>query len=155
MPAMKVVQRDYVNLYNRFVSFGPNARNNGIGAHGVHWEIEDMYDDILESQPTVQWNGAEYPSLGEVVDAANVILRLAPETNGEAAYRAYLAHEKTVGLPLADLAEGARSVNMTFEDLQRQPRRLLTRLYRLWRTPSDVQAKGQSTALWRPGQNPG
>ena len=126
MPAMKVVERDYVNLYNRFISFGPNARNSGIGAHGVHWEIEDMYDEMLKTHPTVQWNGSKYPGLNDVVDAANVILRLAPETNGEAAYRAYQAHEENVGLPLADLAEGTRSVSMTFEDIQRQPRRLLT-----------------------------
>jgi nitrate reductase alpha subunit len=126
MPAIKVVERDYKNLYNHFISFGTNARNNGIGAHGVHWEIEDLYDEMLETHPTVQWNGSQYPSLDNATHAANVILRLAPETNGESAYRAYLAHEKTVGLPLVDLAQEARSVTMTFEDLQRQPRRLLT-----------------------------
>jgi nitrate reductase alpha subunit len=126
MPAMKVVERDYKNLYNRFISFGINARNQGIGAHGVHWQIEDQYDEMLETHPSVHWNGSQYPSLGDATHAANVILRLAPETNGESAYRAYLAQEKTVGLPLVDLAEDARSVTMTFEDLQRQPRRLLT-----------------------------
>ncbi len=126
MPGMKVVERDYVNLYNHFISFGPKARQGGIGAHGVHWEIEDMYDEMLETHPTVKWNGSKYPSLDEVVDAANVILRLAPETNGEAAYRAFLDQEEKVGLPLADLAQGTRGVSMTFEDIQQQPRRLLT-----------------------------
>jgi nitrate reductase alpha subunit len=126
MPGMKVVERDYVNLYNHFISFGPEARQAGIGAHGVHWEIEDMYDEMLETHPTVKWNGSKYPSLDKVVDAANVILRLAPETNGESAYRAFLDQEEKVGLPLADLAQGTRGVSMTFEDIQRQPRRLLT-----------------------------
>jgi nitrate reductase alpha subunit len=126
MPGMKVVERDYVNLYNHFISFGPKARQGGIGAHGVHWQIEDMYDEMLETHPTVKWNGSKYPSLDEVVDAANVILRLAPETNGEAAYRAFQDQEQKVGLPLADLAEGNRGVTMTFEDIQQQPRRLLT-----------------------------
>ncbi len=126
MPGMKVVERDYVNLYNHFISFGPKARQAGIGAHGVHWAIEDMYDEMLETHPTVKWNGSKYPSLDEVVDAANVILRLAPETNGESAYRAFLDQEEKVGLPLADLAQGTRGVSMTFEDIQQQPRRLLT-----------------------------
>ena len=126
MPAMQVVERDYVNLYHRFISFGPQARAKGIGAHGVHWGIEDMYDEILGTHPTVQWKGTKYPSLEEVKHAINVILRLAPETNGQAAHRAYQAHEETVGLPLADLAEPSRSVSMTFEDIQQQPRRLLT-----------------------------
>lgn len=128
MPAMKLVTRDYKNLYNRFISFGPNARSGGIGAHGVSWAIEDMYDEIIEQKafPTVEWGGETYPGLDDVKDAANIILRLAPETNGEAAYRAYQAQEINVGLPLADLAEDTRGVTMTFEDLKTQPRRLLT-----------------------------
>ncbi|NOK63944.1 MAG: hypothetical protein GFH27_549319n124 [Chloroflexi bacterium AL-W] len=122
MPAMKIVTRDYKNLYNRLISFSPQARTQGIGTHGVHWEIADMYDDMLHTHPTVQWNGTVYPSLEDVVDAANVILRLAPETNGESAYRAYQAHAQRVGLPLADLVEKSRSVTMTFDDLKQQPR---------------------------------
>jgi nitrate reductase alpha subunit len=126
MPHLKLVERDYKNLYHRFISFGPGARNKGIGAHGVHWEIDDLYDEMLHTHPTVQWNGAKYPSLDDVTHAANVILRLAPETNGESAYRAYQAQQEKVGLPLLDLAEGNRGISMTFEDIQRQPRRLLT-----------------------------
>ncbi len=126
MPNMKLVTRDYKNLYNRFLSFGPNARNNGLGAHGVHWEIDDIYDEMLTTHPTVQWGGKKYPSLDDVKHAINVILRLAPETNGQSAYRAFKSHEKKVGLPLADLGEEAQSVVTTFEGLQAQPRRLLT-----------------------------
>jgi len=125
MPAIKLVQRDYKNLYNRFISFGPQARANGIGAHGVNWQIDDLYDDLLKTHPTVRWNQTKYPALDDVVDAANVILALAPETNGESAYRAYQAHEKTVGLPLVDLAEGDRNIKTTFEDLRQQPARIL------------------------------
>jgi nitrate reductase alpha subunit len=55
-----------------------------------------------------------------------VILALAPETNGEAAHRAFLAEEEKTGVPLADLAAGGRGVRTTFDDLARQPRRLLT-----------------------------
>ena len=41
------------------------------------------------------------------------------------AARAFHAEEKKVGLPLADLAEETRGVRMSFDDLRRQPRRLL------------------------------
>jgi nitrate reductase alpha subunit len=126
MPALTVVERDYVNLASRFVSFGPAARQNGIGVHGVTWSIDDQYDELLRGRPTVEWGGRRYPSLAEPVDAANVILHLAPETNGEAAYRAFQAEEKKVGVPLADLAERNRGVRTTFDDLRAQPRRLLT-----------------------------
>ncbi len=37
MPGLKVVARDYKNLYNQFISFGPPGRRNGLGAHGTHY----------------------------------------------------------------------------------------------------------------------
>lgn len=126
MPNLVVVERDYANLWNRFVSLGPAVREQGIGAHGISWPVEDAYDELAQQRPAPKWNGKTYPSLDDAVEAANVILRLAPETNGEMAYRAFKAEEAKVGLPLADLAEAYRSVSFTFEDLLRQPRRLLT-----------------------------
>jgi nitrate reductase alpha subunit len=125
MPNFVVVERDYVNLYKRFISFGPNARNGGIGAHGLSWQIEDMYDELVKKNPTESWGGKTYPSLADTVDTANIILALAPETNGEAAYRAFEVEEKKVGLPLTQLAAGSRDVKTTFADLDRQPRRFL------------------------------
>ncbi len=126
MPNLAVVERNYVNLYNRFISFGPAARANGIGAHGIRWPIADLCDELLASRPAVTWGGATYPSLEDAVDAADVILHLAPETNGEAAYRAFKVEEEKIGLPLADLAERTRGTRYTYKDLLQQPRRLLT-----------------------------
>jgi nitrate reductase / nitrite oxidoreductase, alpha subunit len=125
MPNLSVVERDYGNLYRQFVSFGPVARNEGIGFHGLSWPVEDLYDELARSRPAADWDGGSYPSVADAVDAANLLLHLAPETNGESAYRAFKAEEKKVGLPLADLAEGVRDVRYTFEDISRQPRRLL------------------------------
>ncbi len=126
MPNFVVVERDYANLYNRFISFGPLAKRDGIGAHGLNWPIDDLYDELIRTRPTIKWQQQEYPSLADAVQAANVILHLAPETNGEVAYRAFKKEEEKVGLALADLAEAARSVRTTFKDLTQQPRRLLT-----------------------------
>jgi nitrate reductase alpha subunit len=126
MPNLAIVERDYVNLFNRFISFGPVARRDGIGDHGMVWPIEDLYDEWRKSRPTVAWDGQVYPSLDEAVDAANLILRLAPETDGESAYRAFKVLEEKVGMPLADLAEKVRGVRFTFQDLVQQPRRILT-----------------------------
>jgi nitrate reductase alpha subunit len=126
MPKMKIVTRDYKNLYNRFISFGPDAREKGLSAHGVHWSIDDMYDETLKTHPTTQWDGKTYPSLEDVVHAINIVLRFAPEANGQSAYRAFVEQEKKVGLPLKDLGEGNRNATVTYEDIQRQPRRILT-----------------------------
>ncbi len=126
MPDFVVVERDYTSLYNRFIALGQGVRTDGIGLHGNRWSVADFYDELVEDRPAVQWNGTRYPSLDDAKDAANAILHLAPETNGESAYRAFKAEEEKVGLPLADLAEKTRGVRCTFEDLTKQPRHLLT-----------------------------
>jgi len=128
MPHLRLVTRDYRNLYRRFVSLGRGVREKGRRAHHVAYEVADFYDELIASPITSKqtWGGATYPSLAEARDAADVILHLAPETNGELAYRGYLHLEAVTGLELADLAEKSRSVRTVFTDLQAQPRRLLT-----------------------------
>ena len=126
MPKLAVVERDYANLYNRFVSLGPAVRDEGLAMHGTHWDVADLYDQLAATQPQTIWDGRLYPTLNDAVEAANAILYLAPETNGEVAYRAFKSEEKKVGLPLADLAEGYRGSTYTFPDLMQQPRRILT-----------------------------
>ncbi|MCP3919266.1 MAG: nitrate reductase subunit alpha [bacterium] len=125
MPALKVVERDYANLYKQFVSLGPKARENGLGAHGTSYAIDDFYDELLATHPVQRWDGNTYPSVEDAKEAADVVLHLATVTNGELAYRSYQNMEKKVGLPLADLAEKDRRVRMSYADLQAQPRRLL------------------------------
>ena len=126
MPVLTVVERDYVNLFNRWISFGPLSKEAGMEEHGIQWPIQDFYEELLKSAPTHEWNGQTYPSLSNVVDAANLLLHFAPETNGEVAYRGFQVAEKKVGLPLADLAEKYRGVHYTFNDLVQHPRRILT-----------------------------
>ena len=56
-----------------------------------------FYDELLESPVgdspdsrktrCVEWGGRRYPSLEDALDAANIILQLAPETNGEVGLR--------------------------------------------------------------------
>jgi nitrate reductase alpha subunit len=125
MPGLAIVERDYAHLHDRFTSFGPAARAAGIGAHGLSWPIDDVWDELAERGPSRSWGGKTYPSVATAVEAANLVLRLAPETNGEMAFRAFQAEERKVGLPLADLAAKTRGVRMDFEALGRQPRRLL------------------------------
>jgi nitrate reductase alpha subunit len=126
MPHIKIVDRDYANLYNRFISLGPLVRN-GLGAHGVKYETKDLYDEVVadRTHPTVEWGGSKYPSIKRAEEAADMILHFAPETNGELAYRGYKFMEKKVGLQLTDLAEKSRNSRATYSDLQSQPKRLI------------------------------
>jgi nitrate reductase / nitrite oxidoreductase, alpha subunit len=125
MPGLAVVTRDYKNLYNQFISFGPLARQNGLSAHGTRYDIQDFYDEALEKSPVVHWGGKVYPSLFDDEETCNTILRFATVTNGELAYRSYQNMETKVGLPLAKLAEKSRSVRLTFDDLLSRPQRLI------------------------------
>ncbi len=125
MPGLKVVQRDYKNLYNQFISFGPQARANGLGAHGTHYAIDDYYDEALITRPVASWGGKSYPSLFEDEQVCDTILRFASVTNGELAYRSYKDMQEKVGLPLTQLAEKNRGVRISYQELQSRPMRLI------------------------------
>ena len=136
MPHIRIVERDYANLYNKFISFGPKAREDGVSAVGVQIPIKKQYDQMLDNpvmpmpdprhMRCVEWGGKRYPSLEDVLDACNTLLMCAPEANGEVCYQGFVNEEHHVGLPLADIAEPTRAVSSMFYDLTRQPRRILT-----------------------------
>jgi len=125
MPQFSVVTRDYKNVYNQYIAFGPLVRQNGIGAHGTKYAIDDFYDQMLITGPTVSIDGKKYPSLQDDVDVCDAILHLATVTNGELAYRSYKNMEEKVGLPLAHLAEKNRGTRISYRELQGRPIRLL------------------------------
>ena len=125
MPAFKVVSRDYKNVYNQFISYGPLVRKNGLAAHGTAYSVEDVYDDYVATRPTVSWGGQTYPSLKRDKEVCNAVLQFATVTNGELAYRSYENMEAKTGLPLVHLAEKNRGVRCTFDDLQSQPQRFI------------------------------
>ena len=136
MPHLRVVTRDYANVYNRYITLGPGARTDGMSANGVQIHTEKFYDELLQNPVAVspdprhmrcvEWNGQKYPSLEDALDACNTILHFSPETNGEVSHTAFEHESEVTGLPLTKLAEDTRGVRMTFFDLTRQTRRLLT-----------------------------
>ncbi|MBI3110017.1 MAG: nitrate reductase subunit alpha [Ignavibacteriales bacterium] len=125
MPQFTVMTRDYKNLYNQYISLGPLVRQNGLGAHGTKYAIDDFYDQMLITHPTTSFNGKTYPSLKRDVEVCDAILHLATVTNGELAYRSYKNMEEKVGLPLAHLAEKNRGTRVSYKGLQGAPMRLL------------------------------
>lgn len=125
MPNFKIVKRDYKNIYNQYISYGPNVRESGLGAHGTSYAIKDEYDKYLTTHPTVTWNGKTYPSLRRDTEVCNTILHFATVTNGELAYRSYKNMEEKTGVPLTHLAEKNRGVVASYEDLQCQPQRFI------------------------------
>ncbi|MCK6440761.1 MAG: molybdopterin-dependent oxidoreductase, partial [Planctomycetes bacterium] len=125
MPKMTVITRDYTNLYNQYISFGPVARDKGLGAHGTHFDCADTYDNWVKDakRPTVTWGGKRYPSIEFAEHGADIILGFASVTNGEHAWRGYKEMEEKTGVPLTQLADANRAVRMSYLDIQSQPRR--------------------------------
>jgi nitrate reductase alpha subunit len=120
-----IQERDYTQIYNKFIALGPNVRN-GMGAHGNSYNCSDFYDQMFNDKDHLQEvNGQMYPSLKEDEEAINAILHLSSLTNGVLADRAYKNAEKRTGLKLSDLSEGNKSVKLNFEDLKSQPRRYI------------------------------
>ncbi len=118
MPGLRVVRRDYKNLHNQYISFGPMVPKNGLGAHGTHYQVEDVYEEALRTKPCVEWNGSKYPSLLDDEQVCDTILRFASVTNGELAYRSYEEIQERVGLPLVHLAEKNRGVRVSYKEIQ-------------------------------------
>jgi len=143
MHKIAVVDRDYTKLYEKFITLGDNIKSTGLGAHGNHYQCEEQYEEMIDSNhfPVRKMDGEVYPSIEEDEWAANAVLHLSSLSNGELTVRAYENMEKKTGLELADLAHGSKDVRMTYADLQAQPRRYNTSP--LW---SGLMDKGRAYA---------
>lgn len=128
MHKLAVVERDFTKIYEKFITLGKRARDNGLGAHGNHYACEQEYDQMIDSNyfPVETQNGSVYPSLKEDLSVANAILHLSTLTNGSLTVRAYENMEVKTGLELVDLAKGSEDVRVNYADLQAQPKRYNT-----------------------------
>lgn len=125
MPKFALVERDYTQLYRRFIALGDKVKKQGLGAHGNHFDCADIYEEIISSNhyPVIHINNHTYPSLKEDVHAANVVLKLSSLTNGKLTQRAYRNAEKRTGLKLQDLADEYGENNINYDDLLAKPQR--------------------------------
>ena len=123
MPNITVVERDYPQTYDRFISVGPLLRDLGNGTKGIRWDTVEELDELAALNGTTEIG---LPSIAKDVAACETILMLAPETNGEVAHRAWEALEKKTGLSLTHLADSRRAEKLRFHDLVAQPRKIIT-----------------------------
>ncbi|MGN5479066.1 hypothetical protein ACTMU2_25360 [Cupriavidus basilensis] len=66
------------------------------------------------------------PRLETAIDAAEMILTFAPETNGHVAVKAWDALSKITGRDHTHLAEGREHDKIRFRDVQAQPRKIIS-----------------------------
>ncbi len=127
MPQVAAVERDYPNLYKRFTSLGPLMTKLGNGGKGISWNTEREVDFLGRLNGKVEEGPTQgLPRIESDVDAAEVILTLAPETNGEVAVKAWEALSKTTGRDHAHLALPKEDEKIRFRDCVAQPRKIIS-----------------------------
>ncbi|WP_350312314.1 nitrate reductase subunit alpha [Dickeya fangzhongdai] len=126
-PHIMTVERDYPNLYTRFTSLGPLLDKLGNGGKGISWNTQNEVD-FLKRLNRVQEDGpaAGRPRIDTAIDAAEVILSLAPETNGQVAVKAWAALSKVTGRDHTHLAHPKEEEKIRFRDIQAQPCKIIS-----------------------------
>lgn len=127
-PNIVVVERDYPNIYKKFTSLGPLLEKLGNGGKGIGWNTDDEVKLLGGLNHLVVEEGVSKgrPRIETAIDAAEVVLALAPETNGSVAVKAWDALGKFTGLDHKHLAEPKRDEKIRFRDLQAQPRKIIS-----------------------------
>ncbi|MFS8115136.1 nitrate reductase subunit alpha [Rhizobium jaguaris] len=127
MPSVAVIERDYPNIHARFTALGPLMTSVGNGGKGISWKTEHEVQ-ALGALNGVREHGAAkgLPKIETDIDAAEVILMLAPETNGEVAVKAWDALSKATGREHAHLAVPKEDEKIRYRDIQAQPRKIIS-----------------------------
>jgi nitrate reductase alpha subunit len=127
MPAVSVVERDYPRTYARFTALGPLLEKLGNGGKGIGWKTGHEVEFLgqLNGLREVPDAGMR-PRIETDIQAAEVILSLAPETNGHVAVKAWEALGKNTGRDHTHLARGQEHTTIRFRDVQAQPRKIIS-----------------------------
>jgi nitrate reductase / nitrite oxidoreductase, alpha subunit len=128
MPNVAVVERDYPNLYKRFTALGPLMSSIGNGGKGIAWNTEHEVAALgrLSGVVTEEGTSKGLPRIDTDIDATEVVMMLAPETNGEVAVKAWEALSKATGREHAHLAAAKQDEKIRFRDILAQPRKIIS-----------------------------
>lgn len=127
-PSFTVVERDYPNVYKRFTAVGPLMNKIGNGGKGISWNTQVEVKQLGELNGLVTDAGVTcgMPKIESDIDACEVILQLAPETNGHVAVKAWEALGQQTGLDHTHLAIHREDEKIRYRDIQAQPRKIIS-----------------------------
>jgi nitrate reductase alpha subunit len=103
-------------------------RTVGNGGKGIAWTTEHEVDLLGALNGVVAQEGVTrgLPRIESDIDATEIILSLAPETNGEVAVRAWKALGEITGREHYHLAEAKEDEKIRYRDIQAQPRKIIS-----------------------------
>ena len=127
-PNMIEVERDYPNTYKRFTSIGPLLENLGNGGKGISWDTKEEVKFLgdLNRRHFEEGANKDRPKLESAIDAAEMILSLAPETNGHVSVKAWAALSEFTGRDHTHLARNKEEEKIRFRDIEAQPRKIIS-----------------------------
>ena len=127
-PQISVVERDYPNTYARFTALGPLMDKAGNGGKGIGWNTQTEVGQLKELNGQVHTEGVTkgMARIDTDIDACEVVLQLAPETNGHVAVKAWEALSKITGRDHTHLALHREDEKIRFRDIQAQPRKIIS-----------------------------
>jgi nitrate reductase / nitrite oxidoreductase, alpha subunit len=124
MPKMVVVPRDYPNLYNRWITVGPNVEK-GIVCKGIAIPGEKPFKDLQRRLGLSQKEGISKgrPSLFYDKQAIEAVLTMSGATNGRRACEEWNSLSEVTGLEdVKEIALGHEEQEYTLHDITAQPR---------------------------------
>jgi nitrate reductase alpha subunit len=127
-PALAVVERNYPDTYRKFSSIGPLLQKLGNGAKGINWNTEEEVAALAALNYTVDEEGVGQgrPRIDSDIDACEMVLMLAPETNGHVAVKSWEALGKITGRDHTHLARPKEHEKIRFRDIVAQPRKIIS-----------------------------
>ena len=127
-PQIAVIERDYPNVHQRYTALGPLMDKLGNGGKGISWNTQTEVGQLGELNGLVAAEGATCgrPRIETDIDACEVVMMLAPETNGHVAVKAWEALSKQTGREHAHLAIHREDEKIRFRDIQAQPRKIIS-----------------------------
>ena len=127
-PSMVVVERNYNDIHRKYTSIGPLLDKLGNGGKGINWNTEHEIHELTSFNHPVHDEGVSKgrPRLDTAIDAAEMILQLAPETNGHVSVKAWEALSKITGRDHTHLAVGREHDKIHFRDIIAQPRKIIS-----------------------------
>ncbi len=128
MPSVSVIERDYPNLYKKYTSLGPLMSKLGNGGKGMSWNTEHEVDFLKRLNGAVTEEGVTkgLARIDSDIDACEIVLGLAPETNGEVAVKAWASLEGFTGREHTHLAVPKEDEKIRFRDIVAQPRKIIS-----------------------------
>lgn len=123
MPHLKIVKRDYPNVFHKMTSIGPELRK-GYGGKGIKIPGEQVYDELKDRIGVNQREGIGkgHPDLYTDQKAINAILLMSGATNGKRAVEGWKSLEEKTGQNLTEIAKPREEEDYTLDALTIQPR---------------------------------